>query len=166
MGRALISGLAIGLLAGSSLAQVEEPPSDNRMVLGNGNDLLASGANAIRAGAYDEGIRLTTLGLERRTNSDAVRAAALSNLCAAYAAKGLPDLAIQRCTESIGIDSGNWRAWSNRSYAYWLKRMYPEARFDLDTAAAINPRARQVAQIRGMINEAGLRPRVTMEEHQ
>jgi hypothetical protein len=44
--------------------------------------------------------------------------------------------------------------------------MYAEATFDLDAAAAISPKARQVLQIRGMINEAGLRPRITMEDHQ
>jgi hypothetical protein len=44
--------------------------------------------------------------------------------------------------------------------------MYSEATFDLDAAAAINPDARQVEQLRGMINERGLRPRVIMEDHQ
>jgi tetratricopeptide (TPR) repeat protein len=166
MGRAILSGLAICLMAGPGWAQSNAQPPDNRTVLGGGNELLSAGANAIRAGLYDEGIRLTTQGLERPGNRDHDRAAALSNLCAAYAAKGVPDTAIRLCTESLAIDNRNWRAYSNRSYAYWLKGMYAEATFDLDAAAAISPSARQVAQIRGMINEAGLQPRITMEDHQ
>ena len=47
----------------------------------------------------------------------------------------------------------------NVDYAYYLKGMYAEATFDLDSATAINPKARQVEQLRGMINERGLEPR-------
>ena len=90
----------------------------------------------------------------------------MSNLCAAYAAKRMPDRAIELCTESLAVSAQNWRAFSNRSYAYWLKGMYAEATVDLDAAAAISPNAKQVQQIRAMINEAGLKPRVILEEHQ
>jgi tetratricopeptide (TPR) repeat protein len=166
MVRAILNGLAMCLVAGPGFAQVEDAPADNRTVIGGGNPLLAAGADAIRAGHYDEGIRLTTLGLERDDNKQADRAAALSNLCAAYAAKRMPDRAIELCTESIAVSENNWRAFSNRSYAYWLKGMYAQATVDLDAAAAISPNAKQVQQIRAMINEAGLQPRVTLEEHQ
>jgi hypothetical protein len=44
--------------------------------------------------------------------------------------------------------------------------MFAEASVDLNAAAALSPRAEQVAQIRAMINEATLRPRITLEEHQ
>lgn len=161
MGRALLSGLAMCLAAGPVWAQ-----ADNRTIIGGGNEFLAAGAEAIRSGRYDEGIRLTNLGLERYTPSISDRAAAYSNLCAAHAAKNEPDRAIEYCSESLALNSSNWRAYSNRSYAYYLKRMYSEATFDLDAAAAINPRAREVAQIQGMINEVSLQPRVIMEDHQ
>jgi tetratricopeptide (TPR) repeat protein len=153
-------------MAGPVWPQLGEQPADSRTVLGGGNELLAAGADAIRAGFYDEGIRLTNLGLQRPNNTELDRAAALSNLCAAYAAKRLPDMAIEYCTQSLAINERSWRAFSNRSYAYWLKGMLPEAKLDLDAAAAINSDARQIAQIRGMINEAGLQPRITMEDHQ
>jgi hypothetical protein len=42
----------------------------------------------------------------------------------------------------------------------------PQAHSDLRTATEINPSARQLATIQGMINEQNLRPSVTMEEHQ
>lgn len=160
------TGVALAQLDPATLRALENRQPDNRTVLGGGNELLSAGAEAIRYGRYDDGIRLTLMGLERPGNSDHIRAAALSNLCAAHAGKNEPDQAISYCGESIDINERNWRAWSNRSYAYWLKGMYQEAAADLDTATAMNPDARQVAQIRGMLNEAGLRPNVIMEDHQ
>ena len=94
------------------------------------------------------------------------RAAALSNLCAGYAAKAEPDVAIEYCTESLATNDDNLRAYSNRAYAYYLKRMFDEADRDLDRALSINPQARQMPRIRGMMNERRLRGRVTTEEHQ
>ena len=129
------------------------------------DSIFPAGAEAIRVKEYDEGIRLTKLGLERPT-SPRDRAAALSNLCAAHAAKNEPDVAIGYCTESLTINEANWRAYSNRAYAYYLKRSFDEADKDLDVALSINPNARQMPQIRGMMNERRLRGRVTMEEHQ
>ncbi|HEX7079684.1 MAG TPA: hypothetical protein VF329_01555 [Gammaproteobacteria bacterium] len=160
MGRMLISSLAALITAGG-WAQ-----PDSRTVLGESNELLSAGADAIRAGRYDDGIRLTNLGLERYPATPFERAAALANLCAAHAAKGDPDTAISYCDESISINSRNWRAYSNRSYAYYLKGMYPQASLDIDVAADIAPDARQVRQIRSMINERSLRPRIIMEDHQ
>lgn len=152
--------------AGACFAQDEDPQADNRIVLGEGNPLLLAGAQALRFGEYDEGIRLTRLGLERAGTTDHDRAAGLSNLCAAHAAKHEPDTAIEYCNQSLALNAHNWHAYSNRSFAYWLKGMYSEATFDLDTAAALAPNARQVKQIRGLINEATLTPRVTTEDHQ
>ena len=161
MNRSLIVGLLWLLVP--SVAWVQP---DSRTILGSGNEFLSAGSFAIRVGQYDEGIRLTELGLRRYQPSMADRSAALSNLCAAWAAKGEPDTAIPLCDRSLELSSKNWRAYSNRSYAYLLKGMYAEATFDLDSAAQINPEARQVVQLRGMINERGLQPRVIMEDHQ
>ena len=149
----------------SSLRELSQEQADNRTVIGASNEYLAAGAEAIRAKQYDDGIRLTKLGLERPATSRD-RAAALSNLCAAHAAKNEPDPAIGYCTDSLAINDQNWRAYSNRAYAYYLKRMFDEADADLDTALSINPSARQMPQIRGLMNERRLRGRVTMEEHQ
>jgi tetratricopeptide (TPR) repeat protein len=166
MDRAIFCGLALLLTSQAGWTQASDRTTDNRTVLGGGNEFLADGSLAIQSGLYDEGIRLTLLGLQKAETSKHDRAAALSNLCAAYAAKQIPDAAIPYCNQSLAIDSGNWRAYSNRAYAYWLKGAYAEARFDIDAAAALSPRAKQVQQIRGMINEAGLRPRVTIQDLQ
>jgi len=148
------------------IRNLENKTPDTRSVFGPQNELLYAGAEAIRFGRYEEGIRLTLLGLDRKGNSDRNRAAGLSNLCAAYAAQNAPNEAIRYCTESLEISELNWQAWSNRSYAYWLKAMYDEAASDLERAMAINDQARQLSQIRGMLNEAGLRPRIVTEDRQ
>jgi tetratricopeptide (TPR) repeat protein len=180
MSRAFFSGLVIysvGLVIYSVASSGWAQPADrtvpnrsstqphDRIVLGETTEFLSAGAEAIRVGNYDDGIRLTSLGLERDAPNAYQRAAALANLCAAHAAKGAVDTAIRYCSESLAINAGNWRAFSNRSYAYYLKGKYFEARLDLDAAAAIAPNAPQVKQIRGMLNEQSLTPRVIMEEH-
>jgi tetratricopeptide (TPR) repeat protein len=171
MARIVYCGIASCLMLSSAFGQRSGVPpltqeqADSRTVLGVGNEYLAAGAEAIRAKQYDDGIRLTKMGLERPA-SPRDRAAALSNLCAAHAAKNEPDIAIGYCTDSISINEANWRAFSNRAYAYYLKRMFDQADSDLEVALAINPSARQMPQIRGMMNERRLRGRVTMEEHQ
>jgi tetratricopeptide (TPR) repeat protein len=171
MAKVLYCGVAICLWSTLALGQrgsipeIGQEQPDNRTVIGAANEYLAAGADAIRAKQYDDGIRLTKIGLERPT-APRDRAAALSNLCAAHAAKNEPDPAIGYCTESLTINDQNWRAYSNRAYAYYLKQMFDEADTDLDIALSINPNARQMPQIRGMMNERRLRGRVTMEEHQ
>jgi tetratricopeptide (TPR) repeat protein len=144
-------------------ARCDEPERFSGVVLGV-NESLAAGADAVRAGRFDEGIRLTLIGLDRRPVSPRDRAAGLANLCAAYVAKEEPDRAIPYCDESLELNSGNWRAYSNRSHAYLLKNMYAEAAADNDAAWTLSPNAAHVKMIREVLNELRLRPRITMQE--
>lgn len=137
----------------------------NRTIVGGGNEYLSEGADAIRSGDYEEGIRLTHLGLKAYNPSPKDRAAALSNLCAAYVASGDPEQAIDYCNESLAINGRNWRTYSNRAAAYTVMGLYSEAIFDIDAATAINPDSRNVKKLRGILNELRLSPRVTMEDH-
>ena len=99
MVRAIVFGMASCLMWSSALAQRQAIPeltqqqAQSKTVLGVTNEYLAAGAEALRLKDYDEGIRLTLLGLDRPT-SPRDRSAALSNLCAAHAAKQEPDIAI------------------------------------------------------------------------
>jgi tetratricopeptide (TPR) repeat protein len=158
--------LAVSTALGQRGREVKltQKKAESRTTLGVQNEYLAAGAEALMAKQYDEGIRLTVLGLERPTQPRE-RADALSNLCAAHAAKREPAVAIDYCTQSLEIDSDNWRAYSNRAYAHYLSLRFQEADDDLDKALALNPSARQMPQIRGMLNERRLRGRVTMEDH-
>jgi tetratricopeptide (TPR) repeat protein len=165
MARAQLIGLIASLAAGAIGAQTSDRAdrAQSRTVLGS-NEYLAQGAEQIRARQYDEGIRLTTLGIAQ-AGSINERAAGLSNLCAAFAAKGNADQAIDYCTQSIALREDNWRAYSNRSFAYYLKGRYRQAQDDLAIAASINPDSPTIEKIRGMINEKSLRPTITMEDH-
>jgi tetratricopeptide (TPR) repeat protein len=158
--------LAVSTALGQRGREVKltQKKAESRSLFGVENEYLAAGAEALMAKQYDEGIRLTLLGLERPTQPRE-RADALSNLCAAHAAKREPAVAIDYCTQSLEIDSDNWRAYSNRAYAYYLTLRFEEADDDLDRALALYPSARQMPQIRGMLNERRLRGRITMEDH-
>ena len=105
MYRLLSIGLPWLLMPGFAVAQA----SDNRTIIGSGNEFLSAGSFAIRVGQYDEGIRLTELGLTRYHPSLADRASAFSNLCAAWAAKGDPDRAIGSCDSSLRLTPADIR---------------------------------------------------------
>jgi tetratricopeptide (TPR) repeat protein len=157
----------VALTTSGAVAGQAEPPDEGTtpvVVLGS-DEYLAAGADAIRAGQFDDGIRLTLIGIERAT-SDRNRAAGLANLCAAHVAKREPDRALPYCTESLALNDGNWRAYSNRSQAYFIKGMYAEAAKDNEAAAALAPSAAHVRMIRSMLNERMLQPSITIEEHQ
>lgn len=148
-----IAALAVALAA-TALADAAESgvASGSRTVIDGGNRQLAAGAALLRAGRYDEGIELTRAGLaaaERAID----RAAGLANLCAAYAAKRDAQRAIEHCTESIALHSANWRAYSNRAFAFVLAGRFADAQRDLEAAAAIAPAAGapQLETIRAMI---------------
>jgi tetratricopeptide (TPR) repeat protein len=167
MARNLIYALALCIVAVPTAAFGQGRalgPPESRATLAR-NEFLYAGSQALVAQQYEEGIRLTKIGLELAT-APRDRASALSNLCAGHAAMNEPDVAIDYCTESLAINDDNWRAYSNRAYAYYLKRRFDEADRDLDRALLINPDARQMPEIRGMMNERRLRGRVTIEEHQ
>ncbi len=167
MGRLIVGSLVFVLAAGAQSQPPHRPDraGTNVQVLGNVKPLLASGSDAIRMGRYEEGIRLTSLGLEREHPTPGEKSAALSNLCAAQAALGHTDAAIRSCSESLAIDDHNWRAYSNRSYAYYLKGLYSAARINVEAAAVIAPGADEVRAIRGLINERTLAPHVVIEEN-
>jgi tetratricopeptide (TPR) repeat protein len=165
MYRAVLGGLCILSMAGSSWAQREPADTGKVIVIGAGQ-YLSAGADALRLGRYDESIRLTLFGLEHDSPGVMNRAAGLANLCAAHVAKEEPDAAIPYCNESLSLNGRNWRVYSSRSHAYLLKGMYEEAKLDNDAAAAISPDADHVKMVRGLINEQRLRPRITLGEHQ
>lgn len=157
--------LAAATLLASTLALGDREPSPRHGIVIGASEYLSAGADAIRAGDFDEGIRLTTIGLQRQARTLRDRAAGLANLCAAHVAKEQPDEAIPFCDESLELYSGNWRAFSNRSHAYFLKGMYAEAARDNSAAAAISSNAPHVKMIRGWLNERSLTPSITMQEH-
>jgi len=151
----LVSVLVLAAAVAAPAGAEGGDASGSRTVIGGGNQELAAGAAALRAGRYDEGIELTLAGLARAARA-VDRAAGLANLCAAYAAKRDAPRAIERCTESIALYPSNWRAYSNRAYAFVLAGRIADARRDLETAVELAPDAGapQLETIREMIERA------------
>ncbi len=107
MRRVLSSTLALCLMATPGWAQLLNDDVRSSLVLGAGKYLTA-GADAIRAGQYDDGIRLTLRGLDHDGASLRNRAAGLANLCAAHVSKREPDKAIAYCfSASSSLSSYN-----------------------------------------------------------
>lgn len=132
--------LPLALLA----AATAPADSGSKTVLGV-NEFLAAGADALMAGDFEEGIRLTLRGLRAEPGRGS-RARALSNLCAGYAGAGRHDEALAACDEAIALNAGNWRAYNNRSIALIGLGRFREARRDLEAAVAINPDSPQLVR--------------------
>jgi tetratricopeptide (TPR) repeat protein len=162
MGRVLTIALVASLLSPPCRG---DPESSAATVTLGVDEYLLAGADAIRGGQFDDGIRLTLIGLKRGPNARN-RAAGLANLCSAYISKNEPDNAIPYCNESLTLNDANWRVFSARSQAYLIKGMYAEAAKDNEAAAALAPNAAHVRMIRSMLNERMLQPSITIEEHQ
>ncbi len=161
MGRMLWVTLAASLLAPPCRADPESSAATVTLAV---EEYLLAGADAIRGGQFDDGIRLTLIGLERGPSARN-RAAGLANLCSAYVSKNEPDKAIPYCNESLTLNDANWRVFSARSQAYFIKGMYLEAARDNDAAAVLAPTAAHVRMIKSLLNERLLQPSVTIEEH-
>jgi len=162
MGRALCVALAV-LFASHSRAD-DLQGSAPRLTLGADEHLVA-GADALRAGQFDDGIRLTLIALARSDLSVRDRAAGLANVCAGYVAKDEPDEAIPYCDQSLQLDDRNWRVYTVRARAYFLKEMFAQAERDNEAAAAINPDSAHVKEIRGKLNERRFDPEIVIIEN-
>src|SRR5690606_20189435 len=167
MTRITVVALTLGLSMASAVAADGGGAVGSRTVIEGGNQQLSAGAAALRAGRYDEGIELTLAGLKRAA-STVDRAAGLSNLCAAYAAKRDARRAIERCTESIALYPANWRAYSNRAFAFVLAGRVADAKRDWETAVELAPEAGapQLETIREMIERASQTAQLAPDEAQ
>ena len=135
------------LLAQSALAQ------DNRTVLGPSNVALQDGANALRAGDAEEGIKLTLIGLAQAKNSRE-RITANSNLCAGYALLRRYELGLKYCNEALAENDQHWRSRSNRALIYVKLRRFAEADEDLKVGEKLVPNSNTVRAVRKMYLDA------------
>lgn len=137
--------LVVALQSGSVLAQTAT-------ILGDANPLLAEGSAALAAGRYEEGIRLSLAGLEQPNNT-ADEAAALSNICAGYAALRQWNKALPRCNRSLELDGGNWRTFNNRAAVFVGLELYELALADVNAGLAISPNSATLHKSRAAIEE-------------
>lgn len=135
-------------------------PSSNSMTVIGANELLSAGAEELQRGNFQQGVELTLAGLDR-PNSPQDRAAGLANLCAGYVGLGQYELALARCSESIGLDSGNWRTWNNRAAAYLGKGMFEAALSDVQIGLQLSPESGTLKKTKRILLE---RKRVREEQ--
>lgn len=143
------------LLAVPALAQAPagQPEAVAKTVIGPRNADLADGAEALRAGNADDGVRLTQRGLltaaDRRD-----RVAGYSNLCAGLVMLERLDEALDACNRALELDDQHWRSYSNRALVYLKQERYAEAERDISTGEELNPDARSLKALRAMYRDA------------
>ena len=125
----------------------------NTTVLGSSNVALQDGADALRSGDAEEGIRLTRLGLSQATSSGE-RETGKSNLCAGYAMLGQYEIGLPYCNEVLEENARNWRARSNRALIYIKLRRFAEANEDLLVGEEVSPNAATLQAVRNMYLDA------------
>jgi tetratricopeptide (TPR) repeat protein len=117
------------------------------------NPNLAEGAHALQFGNYDEGIRLTELGL-KGTIRPKDRVGALSNLCAGHVGNRDYEEALRYCNRALRLDERNWHAYNNRSLAYLGLNQVEAAKSDLEKGLALNPQSNSLQIIAKMVEAA------------
>ncbi len=127
----------------------DETP-DSRTVMGPRNANLAHGADALRAGDIDEGVRLTLLGLQTAQGLRE-KTAALSNLCAGFMLLGEFEHSLGYCDRAIEVNDRNWRAYNNRALVYMELDRYEEAEADVIRGQELAPRAKSLKVVKGML---------------
>lgn len=138
--------LSIALLQASDT--MSEPGAST--IIGPTNPDLSAGADALRSGDAELGIRLTQRGLAV-AGSAHERQVGLSNLCAGYVMVENYTTALDYCDAALAENDRNWRALSNRAFAYLKVGRYDDAQVDIDRALSIAPNARVVKIVRGML---------------
>jgi len=131
----------------------ERQDSTSKTVLGVRNPPLQSGAEALLSGDYEEGVRLTHLGLTRAVGGREEEAA-LSNLCAGYLQLGKYDTALQYCEILLARNSESWRAYNNRALIYMKTGQWDKAEADLIKGEELNAGAHTMKVARAMYMDA------------
>lgn len=152
--RFLILPTLLLLIPGLVLSQFDERlDSGNKTVLGVRNIALKKGAESLLAGNYEEGVRLTHLGLTQAigTREEEV---ALSNLCAGYMRLGKYTTALQYCNVLLTRNDRSWRAYNNRAVIYMQTKQWDKAAADLAKGEALNANARTMKLARAMYMDA------------
>ena len=102
------------------------------------------------AGDAEEGVRLTLLGLNMAAN-ERERRIAFSNLCAGYILLEQLDTALDYCNRVLARNDRDWRSYNNRALIYVKQERYLEAEQDIVKGQQLNPNARNLKIVRGML---------------
>lgn len=132
-------------LAASPLALPEEA----KTVLGPSNIYLYDGANALMAGHGEEGVRLTSQGLETAQGARE-RKAGHANLCAGFLMINQPEEALVHCNWVLERDSLHWRTYNNRALVYMRLKRFDESEEDIRKGQELRPNSKTLKIVKGM----------------
>jgi tetratricopeptide (TPR) repeat protein len=145
--RVLTAAVVVVMMGAAIAAQASES-----LVVFGPNEHLAAGAFALQTGDYEEGVRLTRLGLKvEKSRRD--RATGLNNLCAGLVGLRRYSEALAACNESYELNDNNWRLYNNRSLAYLGLGKVERARVDMNRGLDLNPGSKKLLQVSQMINQ-------------
>ena len=145
---ALFAGTLV--LAGAAGAEDVLHSAQSATVFGPVNPLLTEGTQALQAGHYEEGVRLTLAGLDQ-PNSVRDKAAAHSNICAGYVALKRFDEALEHCNLALDLDRNNWRTFNNRAAVFVGMKKYDLAMTDVNTGLEIAPGSRTLLKSKEVV---------------
>ena len=139
--------IATILLVPASWAQ------ESKVVIGPRNLDLADGAQELLAGNARDGVELTLRGL-KVAQGKREKESALSNLCAGYIMIDQLDSALTYCNMLLLSNDRHWRGYNNRALIYVMQKEYKKAEKDLLIGQEINPNARTLKIVKGMLMDA------------
>ena len=147
-----LATLAIALVAANLLLPVSLA-EESKVVIGPRNLDLSEGAQELLAGNAAEGVELTLRGLAV-AQGKREKEAALSNLCAGYIMIGMLEPALEYCNKLILSNERHWRGRNNRALIYVMQENYEKAEEDLLVGQELNPNARTLKVVKGMLMDA------------
>lgn len=147
-----LATLAIALVAANLLLPVSRA-QESKVVIGPRNLDLSEGAQELLAGNAAEGVQLTLRGLEV-AQGKREKEAALSNLCAGYIMIDMLEPALEYCNKLILSNDRHWRGRNNRALIYVMQEEYKKAEEDLLVGQELNPNARTLKVVKGMLMDA------------
>lgn len=125
----------------------------SKTVIGVRNVPLKDGAEALLSGDWEDGIRLTHIGLKQAFGSREEEAG-LSNLCAGYLQLGKFDTALMYCEMLLSRNPNHWRGYNNRALIYIKTKQWEKARVDLERGEELNGGAYTLKVARAMYMDA------------
>lgn len=151
------------LFAGSGVVAQDEA----RTVIGPRNIDLFDGAQLIKGGEPQEGVRRTLRGLKFAAG-DRELDAALSNLCGGYLLLRNFDEALRFCNLALKNNENNWRAFNNRALIYIELGQYSAAREDLSAGFEIAPHASTLKKAERLLQDRlhPVSPKIIIDDRQ
>ena len=146
------AALEIALIAAILLLPASRA-EQSKVVIGPRNPDLTEGAQELLAGNAIEGVQLTLRGL-KVAQGKREKEAALSNLCAGYIMIDKLEPALMYCNMLLISNDHHWRGYNNRALIYVMQKEYKKAEKDLMIGQELNPNARTLKVVKGMLLDA------------